>query len=83
MRMMHVPQIMTGIILEHLPSVCRGKEMWRRASYWQDVATTFEMDTKAYVYSGATGEMLSPELCGWEWVAIEGERYFSAGCKGQ
>ena len=47
LRMMTVPQIMTGIILAHLPRVCTGNETCLSASYWQNVATTLDTDTAA------------------------------------
>ena len=47
-RMMMEPQIMTGIILAHLPSVWTGKLTYLSASYWHVVATTLENDTRQY-----------------------------------
>ena len=46
---MAYPQIMTGIILAHLPRVCTGKETYLSASYWHVVATTLDADTAAYL----------------------------------
>jgi hypothetical protein len=50
---------MTGIIFAHFASVCTGKLTNFNASYWQDVANTFDKDTPAYLYKGATGRMSS------------------------
>jgi len=46
---MKYPQIMTGIILAHLPSVWTGNETYLSASYWHVVAITLEHDTAAYL----------------------------------
>jgi len=42
------PQIITGIIFAHFPSVCTGNETYFKASYWHVVATTFDALTVAY-----------------------------------
>lgn len=61
-RMMMEPQIMTGIILAHLPSVWTGKLTYLSASYWHVVATTLENDTRQYSCIFAT--------CVGGWVGV-------------
>merc|ERR1719277_1499720 len=48
-----MPQIMTGIILKLLPSICTGKLTYLRASYWQVLAYTFEKEIAKYFQRGA------------------------------
>merc|ERR1740121_437160 len=52
LRLIAMPQTITGNILKLLPSICTGKEMNFSASYWQVVAKTFDREITTYFQGG-------------------------------
>jgi hypothetical protein len=51
---------MTGAILKLLPSICTGKLTYFNASYWHELAYTFEKEMATYFHRGAAFRKLSP-----------------------